>query len=114
MGISQILAPISISTRHVAAIGRRVFLDHAFGVVIGETAIVGDDVLIYQGVTLGGVSLERGVKRHPTIMSQTVIGSGAKILGDIIITLKIAVSALIPLSLKVSLMIPRRWVYRLA
>lgn len=83
MGISQILTNIDIHP--ACTIGRRVFLDHAFGVVIGETAIVGDDVLIYQGVTLGGVSLERGVKRHPTIMSQTVIGSGAKILGDIII-----------------------------
>ena len=81
MGISQIITNIDI---HPAAlIGRRVFLDHAFGVVIGETAVVGDDVLIYQGVTLGGVSLERGVKRHPTIGNKTVIGSGVKVLGDI-------------------------------
>lgn len=83
MGISQIITNIDIHP--ACTIGRRVFLDHAFGVVIGETAIVGDDVLIYQGVTLGGVSLDRGVKRHPTIKSHTVIGSGAKILGDIII-----------------------------
>lgn len=83
MGISQIFTNIDIHP--ACTIGRRVFLDHAFGVVIGETAIVGDDVLIYQGVTLGGVSLERGVKRHPTIKSHTVIGSGAKILGDIVI-----------------------------
>lgn len=83
MGISQIITNIDIHP--ACTIGRRVFLDHAFGVVIGETAIIGDDVLIYQGVTLGGVSLERGVKRHPTIGNSTVIGSGAKILGDIII-----------------------------
>ncbi len=83
MGISQIITNIDIHP--ASTIGRRVFLDHAFGVVIGETAIVGDDVLIYQGVTLGGVSLDRGVKRHPTIGNHTVIGSGAKILGDIII-----------------------------
>ncbi|MBN1839507.1 MAG: serine O-acetyltransferase [Campylobacterales bacterium] len=81
MGISQVITNIDI---HPACkIGRRVFLDHAFGVVIGETAIVGDDVLIYQGVTLGGVSLARGMKRHPTIGNKTVIGSGAKVLGDI-------------------------------
>lgn len=83
MGISQIITNTDIHP--ASTIGRRVFFDHAFGMVIGETAVVGDDVLIYQGVTLGGVSLERGVKRHPTIKSHTVIGSGAKILGDIII-----------------------------
>ncbi len=81
MGLSQIITNMDIHP--ACTIGRRVFFDHAFGVVIGETAIVGDDVLIYQGVTLGGVSLERGVKRHPTIGNKTVIGSGAKILGDI-------------------------------
>lgn len=81
MGISQIITNMDIHP--ACTIGRRVFFDHAFGVVIGETAVVGDDVLIYQGVTLGGVSLERGVKRHPTIGNKTVIGSGAKILGDI-------------------------------
>jgi len=83
MGISQIITNTDIHP--ACTIGRRVFIDHAFGVVVGETAIVGDDVLIYQGVTLGGVSLDRGVKRHPTIGSHTVIGSGAKILGDITI-----------------------------
>ncbi|MDO9045489.1 MAG: serine O-acetyltransferase [Methanobacteriaceae archaeon] len=67
-----------------AAIGRRVFIDHGMGVVIGETAIVGDDVLIYQGVVLGGTSLERK-KRHPTIKDGVVIGSGAKIIGNITI-----------------------------
>lgn len=81
MGISQIITNMDIHP--ACTIGRRVFFDHAFGVVIGETAVVGDDVLIYQGVTLGGVSLERGIKRHPTIGNKTVIGSGAKILGDI-------------------------------
>jgi serine O-acetyltransferase len=64
-----------------AKIGKGVFIDHGMGVVIGETAEVGDDVLIYQGATLGGTSLER-VKRHPTIESGTVIGSGAKVLGS--------------------------------
>jgi len=65
-----------------AKIGRRVVMDHGMGIVIGETAIVGDDVLLYQGVTLGGTSLLR-VKRHPTIGSCCVIGAGAKILGNI-------------------------------
>ena len=64
--------------------GRRVFIDHATGVVIGETAEVGDDVLIYQQVTLGGVSLSKG-KRHPTIKDRVIIGAGAKILGNITI-----------------------------
>jgi len=67
-----------------ATIGRRVFIDHGMGVVIGETAIVGNDVLIYQGVVLGGTSLERK-KRHPTIKDGVVIGSGAKIIGNITI-----------------------------
>lgn len=65
-------------------IGRRVFIDHAIGVVIGATTIIEDDVLIYQGVTLGGVSLDKG-KRHPTIKSNVVVGSGAKVLGNITI-----------------------------
>lgn len=63
-------------------IGRRVFIDHAIGVVIGATTIIEDDVLIYQNVTLGGVSLNKG-KRHPTIKANSVIGSGAKVLGNI-------------------------------
>ncbi len=67
-----------------ATIGRRVFIDHAIGVVIGATTIIEDDVLIYQNVTLGGVSLNKG-KRHPTIKSNAVIGSGAKVLGNITI-----------------------------
>lgn len=65
-----------------ARLGRGIVIDHGMGVVIGETAIVGDNVLIYQGVTLGGVSLKK-VKRHPTIGNRVVIGAGAKILGDI-------------------------------
>lgn len=67
-----------------AKIGRRFFIDHGMGVVIGETAVVGDDVLIYQGVTLGGTGL-KNEKRHPTIGNNVVIGSGAKVLGNITI-----------------------------
>ena len=67
-----------------AVIGKRFFIDHGMGVVIGETAEIGDDVTIYHGVTLGGVSLEKG-KRHPTIENSVVIGAGAKILGAITI-----------------------------
>ncbi|WP_281257937.1 serine O-acetyltransferase [Caenispirillum bisanense] len=63
-----------------AKIGRRVFIDHATGVVIGETAEVGDDVTLYQGVTLGGTSLHKG-KRHPTLGAGVIVGSGAQILG---------------------------------
>lgn len=63
-----------------ATIGKRFFIDHGMGVVIGETAEIGDDVTIYHGVTLGGVSLEK-VKRHPTVEDNVVIGSGAKVLG---------------------------------
>jgi serine O-acetyltransferase len=65
-----------------AEIGQRLFIDHGMGVVIGETAIVGDDVTIYQGVTLGGTGKEKG-KRHPTVRSRVVIGAGAQILGNI-------------------------------
>ncbi len=81
-GIAQFLTSIDIHP--AATIGRRVFIDHGFGVVIGETSIIGDDVLIYQQVTLGGVSLSKG-KRHPTIGNGCVIGGGAKILGNITI-----------------------------
>jgi serine O-acetyltransferase len=62
--------------------GRRVFIDHGFGVVIGETAEVGDDCTIYQGVTLGGTSLTKGKKRHPTLGRGAIIGAGAKVLGS--------------------------------
>jgi serine O-acetyltransferase len=64
-----------------ATIGRRVFIDHGMGVVIGETAEVGDDCTIYQGVTLGGTSLSKGAKRHPTLGRGAIIGAGAKVLG---------------------------------
>ncbi|MCG2584188.1 serine O-acetyltransferase [Massilia sp. TS11] len=64
-----------------ARIGRRVFIDHGFGVVIGETAEVGDDCTIYQGVTLGGTSLHAGKKRHPTLERGVIVGAGAQVLG---------------------------------
>ena len=64
-----------------AQIGQRLFIDHGMGVVVGETCIIGDDVVIYQGVTLGGTGKEKG-KRHPTIGNNVVIGSGAKVLGS--------------------------------
>jgi len=65
-----------------ARIGRGLFIDHGMGVVIGETTIIGDDVTLYQGVTLGGTGKEKG-KRHPTIGNNVVIGTGAKVLGNI-------------------------------
>src|SRR5271163_2340737 len=67
-----------------AELGRRLFIDHGMGTVIGETAIVGDDVTLYQGVTLGGTGKEKG-KRHPTIGNNVTIGSGGKVLGNITI-----------------------------
>ena len=67
-----------------ATIGRRFFIDHGMGVVIGETTEIGDDVMIYHGVTLGGRSLEKG-KRHPTIGDRVTIGAGAKVLGPVLI-----------------------------
>lgn len=73
-----------IDIHPAAKFGRRVFIDHGVGVVIGETAVIGDDVLIYQQVTLGGVSTDKG-KRHPTIGNNVVIGAGSKILGNITI-----------------------------
>lgn len=68
-----------------ARLGRRVFIDHGMGVVIGETAEVGDDCTIYQGVTLGGTSLYRGEKRHPTLGKGVVVGAGAKVLGGFVV-----------------------------
>jgi len=65
-----------------ARIGRRLFIDHGMGVVIGETSIIGDDVTLFQGVTLGGTGKEHG-KRHPTLEDEVVVGGGAKILGNI-------------------------------
>jgi serine O-acetyltransferase len=80
--ISRFLTGIEIHPG--AKIGRRFFIDHGMGVVIGETTEIGDDVLIYQGVVLGGTSLEKK-KRHPTIKNDVVIGAGATILGPIIV-----------------------------
>jgi serine O-acetyltransferase len=78
--ISRFLTGIEIHPG--ATIGRRCFIDHGMGVVIGETTEIGDDVLLYQGVTLGGTGNEQG-KRHPTIGNNVVIGTGAKVLGSI-------------------------------
>ena len=73
-----------IDIHPVARIGNGFFIDHGAGVVIGETAIIGDNVTLFQGVTLGGTGKERG-KRHPTIGNNVTIGAGAKVLGDITI-----------------------------
>jgi serine O-acetyltransferase len=67
-----------------AVIGRRFFIDHGMGVVIGETAVIGDDVMLYHGVTLGGTTNVRG-KRHPTLENGVVVGTGASILGPVVI-----------------------------
>ncbi|MBS0545042.1 MAG: serine O-acetyltransferase [Proteobacteria bacterium] len=77
--ISRFLTGIEIHPG--AVIGRRVFIDHGMGTVIGETAEIGDDCTIYQAVTLGGTSLYRGAKRHPTLGKGVVVGAGAKVLG---------------------------------
>nr|WP_231705208.1 serine O-acetyltransferase EpsC [Arthrobacter gengyunqii] len=75
-----------------ATIGRRFFIDHGMGVVIGETAEIGDDVMLYHGVTLGGRSLAR-IKRHPTLCDGVTVGAGAKILGPVTIGRNSAVGA---------------------
>jgi len=80
--ISRLLTGIEIHPG--AQIGRRFFIDHGMGVVIGETSVIGDDVTLYQGVTLGGTGKERG-KRHPTLRNNVVVGVGAKVLGNVII-----------------------------
>ena len=85
--IPRVISQISRFFTHIeihpgATIGRRFFIDHGSGVVIGETSEIGDDVLLYQGVTLGGTGHERG-KRHPTLGNRVVVGTGAKILGNI-------------------------------
>ncbi len=79
-----------------AIIGRNLFIDHGIGVVIGQTTVIGDNVIIFQGVTLGGTGKEQG-KRHPTIKNNVFIGSGAKILGNITIgnNVKIGANAVI-------------------
>ena len=85
--LSRFLTGIEI---HPAAkIGKNLFIDHGMGVVIGETSVIGDDVTIYQGVTLGGISPaenskeQRNIKRHPTIMNNVIIGSAAQVLGPV-------------------------------
>ena len=88
--ISRFLTGIEIHPG--TQIGRRFFIDHGMGVVIGETAEIGDDVLIYQGVTLGGTGHERG-KRHPTLGNKVVVGTGAKVLGGIVIGDRVKIGA---------------------
>lgn len=92
MGLRLIARLIALIARFItgieihpaAKIGRRFFIDHGFGVVIGETAEIGDDVTLYHGVTLGGTSLRHG-KRHPTLSDRVIVGAGAKILGPIMV-----------------------------
>ena len=82
-GLSQLARLITgIEVHPGAIIGKRLFIDHGMGVVIGETSEIGNNVFIYQGVTLGGLSTKKG-KRHPTVFDNVVIGAGAKILGPI-------------------------------
>ena len=80
--IARVLTNVDIHP--AATIGERLFIDHGIGVVVGETSIIGNDVTLYQGVTLGGTSLEHG-KRHPTLGNGVTVGAGAKILGAITI-----------------------------
>ncbi|MBA4085061.1 serine O-acetyltransferase [Janibacter terrae] len=94
---ARLLAYVSRSVTGIeihpgAHIGRRFFIDHGMGVVIGETAIVGDDVMLFHGVTLGGTSGKR-VKRHPTLGDKVMVGAGAKILGDIHVGSNVKVGA---------------------
>ena len=91
--VSQLMRGLTgIEIHPGAKIGKRLFIDHGMGVVIGETAEIGDDVTLYHGVTLGGTSLNKG-KRHPTLGNQVVVGAGAKILGDITIGEKSRIGA---------------------
>jgi serine O-acetyltransferase len=91
--ISQIARAVTgVEIHPGATIGQRFFIDHGMGVVIGETAEVGDDVLLYHGVTLGGRSMKR-VKRHPTIGNNVTIGAGARILGPITVGDRVQIGA---------------------
>lgn len=90
MGFTQFITNIDIHP--ACSIGKGIFIDHGIGVVIGETAILHDNITIYQGVTLGGVTLE-STKRHPTIKSGVTIGAGAKILGNITIGENVKIGA---------------------
>ena len=88
--ISRVITGVEIHPG--AQIGRQFFIDHGMGVVIGETTIIGDNVLVYQGVTLGGTGKDTG-KRHPTLKNDIVVGSGAKILGNITIGNNVRIGA---------------------
>ena len=84
--ISQVTRFITgIEIHPGATIGKRLFIDHGMGIVIGQTAIIGNDVTIYHGVTLGGNGKIKGKKRHPTVEDGVIIGAGAKIIGNIVI-----------------------------
>jgi serine O-acetyltransferase len=84
--VSQLARFITgIEIHPTAKIGARLFIDHGMGVVIGSTAEVGNDVTLYQSVTLGGTSLERGVKRHPTLGNNVIVGAGAHVLGPVFV-----------------------------
>lgn len=90
MNLTRISTGIEI---HPAAIiGKRLFIDHGMGVVIGETAIIGDDCTIYQGATLGGTGKDRN-KRHPTLGNNVVVGAGAKVLGNITVGNNVKIGA---------------------
>lgn len=96
-GPARVLAQVTrfltgIEIHPGATIGRRFFIDHGMGVVIGETAEIGDDVMLYHGVTLGGRSLNKG-KRHPTIGDRVTVGAGAKVLGPILVGADSAIGA---------------------
>lgn len=81
--LSQLVRAVTGVEIHPGAqLGRRLFIDHGMGVVVGETAMVGDDVVLFHGATLGGKSMKRG-KRHPTLGDNVVVGAGAKILGPV-------------------------------
>ncbi len=88
--VSKFLTGIEIHPG--AKIGRRLFIDHGMGVVIGETTIIGDNCLLYQGVTLGGTGKERG-KRHPTLGNNVIVSAGAKVLGSITIGNDVVIGA---------------------
>ena len=91
--VSQLARHITgIEIHPGATIGRRLFMDHGMGIVIGETAIVGDDCTIYHQVTLGGTGKER-LKRHPTLKNNVIVGSGSKVLGNILIGENVKIGA---------------------
>ena len=100
MGLRFLPRLLSQITRHItgieihpgAHIGKRLFIDHGMGIVIGETSIIGDNCTIYHGVTLGGTGKDTG-KRHPTIGDNVIIGAGAKVLGSIIIASDVKIGA---------------------